>query len=81
MLRRAAAAATALHTHLQVVSLRSSHTGVRAAAIEAAADLTVGGGEAGSADRRLLQLAADSPALLSGVLDLWEGVADALTGG
>lgn len=57
---------------LQVLSLRSTHGGVRAAAIEAAADLTP--------RAQTLVLAAESPAVLSALLDLWEGVTDALTG-
>lgn len=55
-----------------VLSLRSTHDGVRAAALETAAELT--------ASERSLALAAESPAVLSALIDLWEGVADALTG-
>lgn len=63
------------HTSLfgmQFVSLRSSNDAVRAAAIEAAGDLT--------ASQRMLELAAESPPLLSALIDLWEGITDALPG-
>ena len=57
---------------MQVLSLRSTDDEVRAAAIEAAADLT--------ARERTLALAADAPAALGALMDAWEGVTDALTG-
>jgi hypothetical protein len=57
----------------QFSNLRSSNDAVRAAAIDAAAELT--------ARERGLQMAAGSPALLSALIDLWEGITDALTGG
>jgi hypothetical protein len=56
----------------QFVSLRSSNDAVRAAAIEAAGDLT--------ASQRMLEMAAESPPLLSALIDLWEGITDALPG-
>ena len=56
----------------QVLSLRSRDDEVRAAAIEAAAELT--------ARDRTLALAVEQPAALSALIDLWEGVTDALTG-
>ena len=58
--------------YLQVLSLRSTNDAVRAAAIEASADLT--------ARERTLALAAEAPAALGALIDAWEGVADALTG-
>lgn len=56
----------------QVLSLRSTDDTVRAAAIEAAAELT--------GRERTLALAAEQPGALSALIDLWEGVTDALTG-
>lgn len=56
----------------QVLSLRSRDDAVRATAIEAAAELT--------ARDRTLSLAVEQPATLSALIDLWEGVTDALTG-
>ncbi|KAL4439824.1 hypothetical protein ABPG75_002825 [Micractinium tetrahymenae] len=53
-----------------VVSLRSSSDEVRAAAIEAAGEL--------SARERTLQLAAEAPGTLGALMDLWEGITDAL---
>lgn len=55
-----------------MLSLRSRNDEVRAAAIEAAAELT--------ARDRTLVLAVEQPAALSALIDLWEGVTDALTG-
>lgn len=56
----------------QVVSLRSSSDEVRAAAVEAAGEL--------SARERTLQLAAEAPGTLGALMDLWEGITDALLG-
>lgn len=56
-----------------VLSLRSANDAVRVAAIETAAELT--------ARERTLQQAAQEPGTLSALIDLWEGVTDALTGG
>ena len=56
----------------QFLNLRSSSDAVRAASIEAAAEVT--------AHERTLQAAAESPALLSALIDLWESITDALTG-
>lgn len=56
----------------QVLSLRSRNDAVRAAAIEAAAELT--------GRERTLATAVEQPATLSALIDLWEGVTDALTG-
>lgn len=56
----------------QVVSLRSRDDAVRATAIETAAELT--------ARDRTLSLAVEQPATLSALIDLWEGVTDALAG-
>ncbi|EFN51132.1 hypothetical protein CHLNCDRAFT_141330 [Chlorella variabilis] len=53
------------------LNLRSSSDAVRAASIEAAAEVT--------AHERTLQAAAESPALLSALIDLWESITDALT--
>lgn len=58
-------------THPQVVSLRSTSDGLRAAASECLADLAASG--------HVLSLAADSPALLSGLIDGWEMVTNGLT--
>lgn len=60
------------HPALQVASLRSSSDEVRAAAVEAAGEL--------SARERTLQLAADAPGTLGALIDLWEGLTDALLG-
>lgn len=53
-----------------VLSLRSANDAVRAAAIDAIADLT--------ARERTLQLAAEAPGTLGALIDLWEGITDAL---
>ncbi|KAL4423628.1 hypothetical protein ABPG77_009215 [Micractinium sp. CCAP 211/92] len=53
-----------------VASLRSSSDEVRAAAVEAAGEL--------SARERTLQLAAEAPGTLGALMDLWEGITDAL---
>lgn len=64
--------APSLPSLLQVLSLRSRDDAVRAAAVEAAAELT--------ARDRMLAVAVEQPATLSALIDLWEGVTDALTG-
>lgn len=56
----------------QVLSLRSRDDAVRAAAIEVAAELT--------GRERTLATAVEQPATLSALIDLWEGVTNALTG-
>lgn len=66
------ARAPSLPSLLQVLSLRSRDDAVRAAAVEAAAELT--------ARDRTLAVAVEQPATLSALIDLWEGVTDALTG-
>lgn len=59
------------HPSGQVISLRSTSDAVRAAAIECCAEL--------AAVDAVLALAADSPALLSGLIDAWEMVTNGLT--
>ena len=56
---------------LQVLQLRSTSDAVRAAVVEAAAELASRGAA--------LTQAASAPALLGALIDLWEGIAELLT--